>query len=352
MMKQNHQSGFTLIELSIVLVIVGLIVGGVLVGRDLIKAAELRKQVSQLNEYTTAANTFMIKYGSLPGDVPYATRVEIGLPSPNGFGPSLDALCGMGDGKIDGVCGQVAGNVLWVWPKVANFFTGLSAFQFISGGYVYANFNVPMTFGPGGDLPVSPLYGDTGVAAYSSTDNLGFFIGFNQVQTAGPAHTFSLMNKTLRNQVETRKKALISGVSTIRRSKLDCLARSTRDLLDIADAIAKVGAGLKSLSEPWADTTSPAGRMVLTVFAGIAEFERELIRERTGTGRIAAMKRGVRFGRPASLNSERADLARRLLAEGKSAKEVAATFGVNRSTIYRATASAEQALRLHHEECA
>src|SRR5438552_14550413 len=83
--------------------------------------------------------------------------------------------------------------------------------------------------------------------------------------------------------------------------KLDRLARSTRDLLEIADTVDKAGAGLKSLSEPWADTTSPAGRMVLTVFAGIAEFERELIKERTSTGRIAALKRGVRFGRPACL---------------------------------------------------
>ncbi len=121
--------------------------------------------------------------------------------------------------------------------------------------------------------------------------------------------------------------------------KLDRLARSTRDLLDIADATAKAGAGLKSLSEPWADTTSPAGRMVLTVFAGIAEFERELIRERTGTGRTAAMKRGVRFGRPASLSGEQAMLAKRLIDEGKSAKEVAKTFGVNRSTVYRTMAS-------------
>lgn len=124
--------------------------------------------------------------------------------------------------------------------------------------------------------------------------------------------------------------------------KLDRLARSTRDLLDIADVIAKAGAGLKSLSEPWADTTSPAGRMVLTVFAGIAEFERELIRERTGTGRTAAMKRGVRFGRPTSLSTDQAVLAKRLLEEGKSAKEVAKTFGVNRSTIYRATATEEK----------
>jgi DNA invertase Pin-like site-specific DNA recombinase len=122
--------------------------------------------------------------------------------------------------------------------------------------------------------------------------------------------------------------------------KLDRLARSTRDLLDIADTIAKAGAGLKSLSEPWADTTSPAGRMVLTVFAGIAEFERALIIERTGTGRSAAMKRGVRFGRPASLSLDQAALAKRLLEEGKSAKDVAKTFGVNRSTIYRALVAA------------
>lgn len=121
--------------------------------------------------------------------------------------------------------------------------------------------------------------------------------------------------------------------------KLDRLARSTRDLLEISDVIAQAGAGLKSLSEPWADTTTPAGRMVLTVFAGLAEFERELIRERTGTGRVAAIKRGVRFGRPASLQPDQAALAKRLLDEGKSAKEIAKTFGVHKATIYRVTAA-------------
>jgi DNA invertase Pin-like site-specific DNA recombinase len=127
--------------------------------------------------------------------------------------------------------------------------------------------------------------------------------------------------------------------------KLDRLARSTRDLLEISDVIAQAGAGLKSLSEPWADTTSPAGRMVLTVFAGLAEFERELIRERTGTGRAAAMKRGVRFGRPAKLDKEKALLAARLIAEGRSVKEVAKTFGVHKATLYRATASQAASLR-------
>jgi DNA invertase Pin-like site-specific DNA recombinase len=123
--------------------------------------------------------------------------------------------------------------------------------------------------------------------------------------------------------------------------KLDRLARSTRDLLEISDTLTQAGAGLKSLSEPWADTPSPAGRMVLTVFAGLAEFERELIRERTGAGRIAAMRRGVRFGRPSRLQPEQAALARRLLEEGKSAKEVASTFGVHKATIYRAVSPRE-----------
>lgn len=75
--------------------------------------------------------------------------------------------------------------------------------------------------------------------------------------------------------------------------------------------------------------------MVLTVFAGLAEFERELIRERTSTGRIAAMKRGVRFGRPLRLTDEQISLAKRLLDEGKSAKDVAKTFGIHRATLYR-----------------
>lgn len=68
-------------------------------------------------------------------------------------------------------------------------------------------------------------------------------------------------------------------------TRLDRLARSTRDLLDIAQRLADIEAGLRSLAEPWANTTSPAGRLVLTVFAGIAEFERELIRQRTSSGR-------------------------------------------------------------------
>ncbi len=106
-------------------------------------------------------------------------------------------------------------------------------------------------------------------------------------------------------------------------TRLDRLARSTRDLLDIAEQLREAGAGLKSVAEPWADTTSPAGRMVLTVFAGIAEFERSLISERTSSGRKVAQDRGVRFGRPSALTPEQVALGRRLIDEGRSAREVA-----------------------------
>jgi DNA invertase Pin-like site-specific DNA recombinase len=79
------------------------------------------------------------------------------------------------------------------------------------------------------------------------------------------------------------------------------LARSTRDLLNILDVVGKAGAGFKSLSDAWADTTTPHGRLMLTVLGGLAEFERELILARTGDGRARAKAKGVRFGRPPSL---------------------------------------------------
>ena len=117
--------------------------------------------------------------------------------------------------------------------------------------------------------------------------------------------------------------------------KLDRLARSTQNLLELVDHIKNAEASFCSLSEPWADTTSPSGKMIMTVFAGIAEFERDLIRERTGAGRVEAKKRGVRFGRPEKMNDEQKLLAKRLLQEDKSVSEIAKTFNVHKATIYR-----------------
>jgi DNA invertase Pin-like site-specific DNA recombinase len=173
-----------------------------------------------------------------------------------------------------------------------------------------------------------------------STEDQNLDIQLQVLKQAGCKKLFQeKLSGSTRNRPELQRllDQLREG-DTITVTKLDRLARSTRDLLDIAETIRLAGAGLKSLSEPWADTTSPSGKMVLTVFSGMAEFEKELILERTSTGRHAAKKRGVRFGRPSSLNAEQARLAKRLLEEGKSAKEIAKTFGVHKTTVYRATA--------------
>jgi DNA invertase Pin-like site-specific DNA recombinase len=77
----------------------------------------------------------------------------------------------------------------------------------------------------------------------------------------------------------------------------------------------------------------------MTIFAGIAEFERDLIRERTSAGRQAAKKRGVRFGRPPKLSSNQIQLAQRLVLEGQSVQEIAAVFHVHAATIYRLVAA-------------
>ena len=77
--KSPLKVGFTLIELSIVLVIIGLIIGGVLVGRDLISAAGVRAQISQIEKYQSAVNTFRGKYGYLPGDISDPTAQQYGF---------------------------------------------------------------------------------------------------------------------------------------------------------------------------------------------------------------------------------------------------------------------------------
>lgn len=123
--------------------------------------------------------------------------------------------------------------------------------------------------------------------------------------------------------------------------KLDRLARSTAHLLHIVEYLKDQDASFLSLGEPWADTTTHAGKMIMTVFAGIAEFERDLIRDRTGAGRIAAKKRGVKFGRPDKLSTEQQRAAQDMLKSGKPVSAVARTFRVNRSTIYRMEASSE-----------
>src|SRR3984893_2311837 len=118
-------------------------------------------------------------------------------------------------------------------------------------------------------------------------------------------------------------------------TRLDRLARSTRDLLNLLGTIAQKGSGLKSLRDTWADTTTAHGRLTLTVLGGLAEFERELIRTRTGEGRERAKARGVVLGRKPKLSphQRREALARR--EAGEVLTDIARTYNVSHSTISR-----------------
>lgn len=118
-------------------------------------------------------------------------------------------------------------------------------------------------------------------------------------------------------------------------TRLDRLARSTRDLLNLLGSIADKGAAFRSLGDVWADTTTAHGRLILTVLGGLAEFERELIRTRTGEGRQRAMARGVVMGRRPKLtiHQRREALARR--GSGEVLMDIARSFNVSHSTISR-----------------
>jgi DNA invertase Pin-like site-specific DNA recombinase len=118
-------------------------------------------------------------------------------------------------------------------------------------------------------------------------------------------------------------------------TRLDRLARSTRDLLNVIAAVAERGAGFKSLKDAWADTTSAHGRLMLTMLGGLAEFERELIRARTGEGRKRAKERGVRFGRPRKMTPHQRQEALQRLAAGETQADVARTYNVDATTIGR-----------------
>jgi DNA invertase Pin-like site-specific DNA recombinase len=105
----------------------------------------------------------------------------------------------------------------------------------------------------------------------------------------------------------TDRKALAKAIAALGTgdvllvTRLDRLARSTRDLLNVLDSISRVGAKFKSLADSWADTTTPHGELMITILAGLATFERHLIKARTDEGRKRAQARGVRFGRPIKL---------------------------------------------------
>jgi DNA invertase Pin-like site-specific DNA recombinase len=121
-------------------------------------------------------------------------------------------------------------------------------------------------------------------------------------------------------------------------TRLDRIARSTRDLLGILAAITGKQAGFRSLGEGWTDTTTRHGRVMLSVLAGLAEFERELIRARTGEGRARAVARGVKMGRPPKLTPQQQHAAIKRRDRGEPVREIARSYNVSHSTISRLAA--------------
>ena len=118
-------------------------------------------------------------------------------------------------------------------------------------------------------------------------------------------------------------------------TRLDRLARSTLDLLNTLEQIAKRKAGFRSLAHAWAATTTPHGKLMITILGGLAEFERSLILARTNEGRQRAMAKGVKFGRKPKLSPFQVQQAKTLVEDGKSQTEVGRLLGVSHQTIGR-----------------
>jgi DNA invertase Pin-like site-specific DNA recombinase len=145
--------------------------------------------------------------------------------------------------------------------------------------------------------------------------------------------------KTDRAQLRRVIEALEAG-DVLMVTRLDRLARSTRDLLNILAAITERKAGFRSLGDAWADTTTSHGRLMLTVLGGLAEFERDLIRKRTSEGRERAKARGVKLGRRPKLTPhQQQEAIKRRDSGNETLADIARSYNVSHSTISRLPAA-------------
>jgi DNA invertase Pin-like site-specific DNA recombinase len=170
-----------------------------------------------------------------------------------------------------------------------------------------------------------------------STDGQTLNAQQSSLTAAGAERVFSEKEsgaKTDRAQLAKAIAALAEG-DTLIVTKLDRLARSTRDLLNTLDAIGKVGATFKSLTDSWANTDTAHGRLMLTVLGGLAEFERHLILSRTTEGRHRAQARGVKFGRRPKLTLHQQQEALERRRRGEALVDIARSYAVSHSTISR-----------------
>ena len=170
-----------------------------------------------------------------------------------------------------------------------------------------------------------------------STDGQSVDAQVAALQAAGASHVYREKASGAKNDRAQLRRALarLEAGDVLMVTRLDRLARSTRDLLNTLAAITDQGAEFKSLGDAWADTMTPHGRLMLTVLGGLAEFERALIKARTSEGRARAKARGVRLGRRPKLtpHQQRKALTRR--ANGEPVREIARSYNVHHSTISR-----------------
>ena len=138
-----------------------------------------------------------------------------------------------------------------------------------------------------------------------------------------------------RPQLARMLKALEPG-DVVVVTRVDRLARSTLDLLHTVDVVTKAGAEFRSLADAWCDTTTPHGKLMLTVLSGLAEFERSLIMARTQAGIQKAREKGVTFGRPVKLNTRQKQMIAERYAQGETMASLAEFFEVGEATVWRA----------------
>jgi DNA invertase Pin-like site-specific DNA recombinase len=170
-----------------------------------------------------------------------------------------------------------------------------------------------------------------------STNGQALDAQVQQLEAAGCARIFREKvsgAKTDRAELKKMLRALRVG-DLVLVTRLDRLARSTRDLLNILALVSDKCAGFRSLGDIWADTTTAHGRLMLTILGGLAEFERELIRTRTAEGRARAVAMGVRLGRRPKLDQEQRRQACARKAAGEDVRVIAKDFNVSDSTISR-----------------